>query len=176
MRFLGRPVSPILLDHAQQTVYLIADRLNVVYLHLQPLLTRILSLVLRVYTGHRLVALPEGVLVEPILLQLRRVLAESPHLLSLLVEPLCSVVVVQRSQRRVFGLPFKAPLAILAAFLPIRALTGLVLLVRTHLLFHSFLDIFRSLNLEAEIAILPRLDLVAAAAVLLLVGAETHPW
>jgi hypothetical protein len=115
-------------------------------------------------------------LVEPIILQLRRVLAVSPHLLSLLVQPLCSVVVVQRSQRRVFGLPFKAPLAILAAFLPIGALAVLVLLVRTHLLFHSFLDIFRSLNLEAEIAILPRLDLVAAAAVLLLVGAETHPW
>ena len=103
-------------------------------------------------------------------------LVVSPHLLSLLVESLCSVVVIQRSQRRIFCLPFKATLAILAAFLPIRALARLVLLVRTHLLFHSLLDIFRSLNLHAEIAILPRLDLVAAAAVLLLVGSEAHLW
>ena len=74
MRLLGRSINPILLDHVEQTVNLIADRLDIVYLHLQPLLTRIFSLVLRVYTGHRLVALPEGVLVEPILIQLRRML------------------------------------------------------------------------------------------------------
>lgn len=49
-----------------------------------------------------------------------------------------------------------------------------VLLVGTSLLFHALLCVFGCLDLQTEVAILPRLDLVAIAAILLLVGSETH--
>jgi len=113
-------------------------------------------------------------LVESLLLQLRRLLIVFTHLLSLLIESLCSIVVVQGAQRCIFGLSFEATLVEIAVILAVWAMATFVLLIGTRLFFDTFLCVFGCLILQAEVAILSRLDLIAIIAILLLISCETH--